>query len=105
MTPESVSSDRVETTRKNGARIYGQVLRRLAEVTQDRAAACMSVHPSTISRSKDDIEKACHLLAALGFQLSATDSVVVSREEIQALEGMALKYLQARVASRDGHGD
>ena len=87
----------VENTRKAGARLFSEALRRLAEVTQDRAADFMGVSASTISRAKEDLEKSCVLLAAIGFQLAPSDAVVVSREDMQALERMAYKYLQARI--------
>lgn len=96
MSTEAVSAADVESTRKIGARIYGEVLRRLADVTQERAADFMGTSPSTISRMKEDVEKACHLLAALGFQLAPTDAVVVDQAEQMAVESLAFKYLQAR---------
>ncbi|MGO3890104.1 MAG: CII family transcriptional regulator [Paenalcaligenes sp.] len=94
---ETVSPERVESTRKNGARIQSVVLRRLAVVTQDRAAAFMEVSPSTVSRTKEDLDKVCHLLAALGLQIAPIDSVVMSQDDIRALERMAYKYLQSKV--------
>lgn len=95
-----VSPDRVENTRKIGANIQGVVLRRLAATTQEFAADCMGVSGSTVSRAKDDLEKVCQLLAALGLQVTPADSVVVSRDEMVALESMALKYLQAKAEAR-----
>ncbi|MDR2213067.1 MAG: lambda phage CII family protein [Pseudomonadales bacterium] len=93
----SVSPDQLENTRKIGARFCGVVLRRLAEVTQERAADFMGVSASTISRAKEDIERICHLFAAIGLQVAPLDAVVVSRDDIQALERMAYKYLQSRI--------
>lgn len=102
MNTESVSASKQESTRKIGARIHGEVLRRLAEFTQQRAADCMGVHASTVSHAKDDLEKVCHLLAALDMQLAPSDAVVVSRDDLQALKRMAFKYLQAEIeAERD----
>ncbi len=103
MNTEAVSADRAEMTRKLGARIQGEILRRLAEITQGRAAEFMGVSASTVSRAKDDLDNVCQLLAALGFQLAPTGAVVVSQEEMHALERMAFKYLQARVES-EGRG-
>lgn len=100
MSTEPVSAERVENTRKSAARIQSEILRRLADVTQDRAAEFMGVSASTVSRAKEDLEKVCQLLAALGFQLSRTDSVVVSQEELQALELMTFKYLQSKISAR-----
>lgn len=96
----SVSPDQVESTRKIGASIQGTILRRLALVTQERAADFMGVSSSTISRSKEDLDRFCQLLAALGLQVTTSDSVVVSKDEMVALESMALKYLQARAEAR-----
>jgi predicted DNA-binding protein (UPF0251 family) len=94
---EAVSADAVENTRRKAASLQGTILRRLAEVTQERAADCMGVSSSTVSRTKEDLEKLCQLLAAIGFQLAPTDAVVVSQADMRALERMAYKYLQARI--------
>lgn len=94
---EEVSASRAENTRKIGARIQADVLQRLALVTQERAADCMGVSGSTVSRAKDDLDKVCQLLAALGFQLAPVDAVVVSQDDMRALERMAFKYLQTRI--------
>lgn len=100
MTSETVSLDTVENTRKIGARIESEILRRLASVTQEHAAACMNVSPSTVSRLKEDLAKFSHLLGAIGLQVAGGDSVVVDPEEIQTLENMAAKYLQNKIESR-----
>lgn len=100
MNTQSVSAEQIESTRKNGARLHGEVLRRLAEITQERAADFMGVSASTISRSKEDLDKLCQLLAALGLQLAPADAVVVSQDDMQALERMAYKYLQARIENK-----
>jgi transcriptional regulator with XRE-family HTH domain len=97
---EEVSASRAENARKIGARLQGEILRKLAEVTQERAAEFMGVSASTISRAKDDLEKACQLLAALGLQLAPVDAVVVTQGELDALERIAFKYFQARIESR-----
>lgn len=94
---EKVSPDKVENTRKIGARIQADILQRLALVTQERAAECMGVSSSTVSRSKEDLEQVCQLLAAIGFQLAPVDAVVVSQDDMRALERMAFKYLQTRI--------
>ena len=99
MSTQPVSGDPAENTRKSGARLHGEVLRRLAEVTQERAADSMGVSASTISRTKEDLEKVCQLLAALWLQLAPADAVVVSHADMRALERMAYKYLQARIES------
>lgn len=100
----SVSNNQVENTRKIGARLQGEILRRLAEVTQERAADCMGISASTLSRQKEDLEKFCQLLAALGIQLSPEGAITVSRDEIRALERMAFKYLQIRVETDESSG-
>lgn len=99
MNTEPVSTDQAETTRKIGARIQGEILRRLAEITQERAADFMGVSPSTVSRQKETLEGACQLLAALGFQLAPAGAVVVRQDDMRALERMAFNYLQARLES------
>ncbi|HEX7387831.1 MAG TPA: CII family transcriptional regulator [Castellaniella sp.] len=98
------SPDAPESTRKIGAQIQAVILQRLADVTQEHAAACMGVSPSTVSRAvTDDLERICQILAVIGLQVSATDSMVVEPEEMRALKRMALKYLQADLA-QDDHG-
>ncbi|AZY49700.1 CII family transcriptional regulator [Bordetella avium] len=97
MSTQAVSPDKVESTRKIAARLQAEVLQRLALVTQERAADCMGVDASTLSRFKNDLERFCQLLASVGLQVSPLDAVVVSRDDIQALERMAYKYLQTRI--------
>ncbi len=98
MSTETVSVERVESTRKTAARIQSVIMQRLAGVTQERAAACMGVSASTVSRAvTDDLERICGVLAAIGFQVTPADSMVMSKDEIRALERMACKYLQARI--------
>ena len=79
MSTQAVSADQIEMTRKVGARLYSEVLQRLAEVTQERAADFMGVHASSVSRMKEDVEKVCHLLAAIDLQLAPSDAVVVDQ--------------------------
>jgi len=101
MSTQPVSAEQVESTRKNGARIQGEILRRLAEFTQARAAACMDVDASTLSRSKDGLDQFCQLLAALGFQLSPSNAVVISRHELFAMKTMLAKYLQSEIENHN----
>ncbi|CCN24141.1 phage-related transcriptional transcriptional regulator [Bordetella bronchiseptica 1289] len=101
MSTQPVSADKLESTRKNGARIQAEILRRLADVTQERAADCMGLDASTLSRFKDSLDRFCQLLAALDMQIAPTDSVVVSRDDLQALKRMAFKYLQAEIESEE----
>lgn len=101
MNTDPVSATRQESTRKTGARIHGEVLRRLADVTQEHAADCMGLDASTLSRFKDGLDRYCLLLAALGLQLAPSDAVVVSRDDLHALKRMAFKYLQSEIESED----
>jgi hypothetical protein len=48
------------------------------------------------------LEQVCHLLAAIGLQIAPVDSVVVSRDDMHALERMAYKYLQTRIETDGG---
>lgn len=100
MTAEEVSPEVIENTRMLGARNEAEVLRAVARATQAHAAACMSISPSTISRALEDLPRWAHMLAAFGLQLAPIDSMVVDRTELTALEGMALKYLEARHQQR-----
>ena len=102
MNTEPVSAEQAESTRKIGARIQGEILRRLAEVTQERAADRMGVSASTVSRQKEGLDGFCQLLAALGLQLAPAAAVVVVQDDIKALERMAFKYLQTKVQAEEG---
>lgn len=99
-TAETVSSDEAESTRTLGARNHSELLRAVARTTQSRAAECLGVHASTISRRLDDMKDVCLLLAAFGLQLAPLDAMVVARSEIVALEGLAFKYLETRQNER-----
>ncbi len=92
---DPVSPDAAEITRKAAARIQAEILSRLAFVTQEHAAACMNMDPSTVSRLKDGLDKFCALLAAIGFQVAASDSVVISQKELSGLKYLAARYLEA----------
>lgn len=95
---ETVSDADVESTRKTAACLQAVVLQRLADVTQERAAACMGVSASTVSRAiTDDLERICQIVAALGLQLTTTDCVVVDPADMRAMERLAFKYLQAKI--------
>lgn len=96
MNSQPVSDELRESTRRNGARLQSIVLQRLADVTQERASDFMGVSSSTLSRMKEDLERVCHLLAAIDFQVAPSDAVVVDQREQQAIESLACKYLQAR---------
>ena len=100
MNMEAVLPEEIESTRMVGARNEAEVLRAVARVTQVRAAACMEVHASTISRTLEDLPRWAQLLAALGLQVTPTDSMVVDRSELTALENMALRYLEIRRQER-----
>lgn len=97
---DKVSANQVESTRKNAARIQGEILRRLAEVTQARAAECIGVDASTVSRMKGELEDACLLLAALGLQIVDNDVVVISPEDLAALERLGYQYFKMKVEGR-----
>lgn len=97
MTAETVSTEKVENTRKTGATIESDILQRLAEVTQEHAAACMGISASTVSRMREDLSKLCQLLAALGLVVAPVDSMVISQQELSGLRHLAYKYLQAAV--------
>ncbi|AIY40161.1 phage-related transcriptional transcriptional regulator [Collimonas arenae] len=96
MSTETVSTDPVENTRKTAAKIESELLRRISQVTQEHAAACMGTSASTISRFKQEhLLTFCNLLAAIGLQVAATDSVVVDKDDQRALKRMAFNWLKA----------
>ncbi|MCM2493289.1 CII family transcriptional regulator [Burkholderia glumae] len=96
MSSETVSSEEVESTRKLGARIESEMLRAIARATQARAAACMGVSASTVSRMLDDLPKWALLMASIGIQAAPIEALVVEKKEIEAAEIFALKYLQLK---------
>ncbi len=98
MNMEQVSADQIEITRTDGARIESEILRRLADVTQAHAAACMGLSASTVNRMVEDIGRFAHLLAALRMQVVATNSMVVPKEDLTALERFAYNYLKIKLS-------
>lgn len=105
MNTQTVSAERIAITRKNAATIQSVILRRLSQVTQERAAAFMGVSASTISRSKDDLEKVCLLLSALGMQVAPRSAVVYTSQERKAYQIMAFKWLQAQIEAEAEEGE
>ncbi|MBF8177228.1 CII family transcriptional regulator [Herminiimonas contaminans] len=97
MSTETVSPEQIASTRKIAASIESDILRRLAEVTQDRAAAFMDVSPSTVSRMRERISEIALLMAAIGCQTTGADSMVVSQNELAALKLLGYKYLQTQI--------
>lgn len=98
-TANPVSGDVVENTRRTGARIESEILRCLADVTQEHAAVCMGVSPSTVSRMRERVGEVAQLLAALDLQVAASNSVVVDKEDQRALKRMAFNWLKADLAN------
>lgn len=95
----------VEATRQSAARMQAAVLQRLARVTQERAAACMGVSASTVSRAiTDDLLRICEVMAACGLRVAEAGAVVMEPSEIRALKQMAVKYLQAELDQDGGCG-
>ncbi|PUA17294.1 CII family transcriptional regulator [Glaciimonas sp. PCH181] len=94
-----VSPELIENTRKDGATIEALILQRLASVTQVRAAACMGVSGSTVSRMTDEIASVSKLLAALGMRVAPIGSMMVTKEELRSFKVIAHKYLEADLAN------
>ncbi|MGN6659492.1 MAG: CII family transcriptional regulator [Achromobacter mucicolens] len=101
MSTQPVSVDRQEITRKNAARIESEILRRLAHVTQVRAAELIGIDPSTLSRQKEGLEPFCMLLAAVGLQVSPKNSVVTTPHDQKVLKRWAANWLLAEVENED----
>ncbi len=99
-TPETVSADEAESTRMAAARVEAEVLRAVARVTQARAAACMGVSASTISRRLEDLPDWAKMLAAFGLQVVPLNCLVIDQDELSALESFAFKYFQTRQEER-----
>lgn len=103
MTTDTVSPNPVESTRKTAALIEGEILRQLADFTQSRAADCMGVHASTVSRMvADDLPKLTLFLAAIGLQVAPDDAMMFSPEKIFVLEDIAADYFNSKRAQRRG---
>lgn len=104
-TVETVSPDEVENTRMLGARNRAEILQTIARVTQTHAADCMGVSASTVSRELEDkLDRWSLMLAAFGLQVVPMGSMVVDPHELNALESMALKYLETRHQQRVKEG-
>lgn len=92
----AVSAETQEMTRKTAALIQADILRRLAEFTQARAATCMGVHASTVSRMvASDLDALTLLLAVLDLKVVPTDSIVCSQEELYMYKSGFAKFLNA----------
>lgn len=101
MSTQPVSVDRQEITRKNAARIESEILRRLAHVTQVRAAELIGIDPSTLSRQKEGLGPFCMLLVAVGLQVSPKNSVVTTPHDQKVLKRWAANWLLAEVENED----
>jgi len=78
-------------------------LQRIGSVGQKKIAEQLELSEATLSRFvANDLERACQVLSMAGLQVCPKDVVVVSRDDIQALERMAFKYLQARIEADSG---
>lgn len=96
MSTDKSSPEATESTRTIAAQIQAVIMQRLAEVTRARAAACMGVHGSTVSRmATDDLEQMALLLAALDLKVVSVDSIVCTQEELRFYKVGAFKFLQA----------
>lgn len=96
----TVSTEELESARTLNARNKSELVRAVARITQARAAESLGVHPSTISRDLQALQDNLDLLGAFGLQVTPTDSMVVDPTELNALESMALKYLETRRQQR-----
>jgi len=98
MSTETVSADKQEMARKQAARIEGEILRRIDAVTQARAAACMGMDASTLSRFKNEhLERFCLLLASVGLQVAPKNSVVTTPHDQKVLKRWAANWLLAEI--------
>ena len=96
MSADTVSPEVLESTRTNAAQLQAVIMQRLAEVTRARAATCMGVSGSTVSRmATDDLEQMALLLAALDLKVVSADSIVCTQEELRFYKVGAFKFLQA----------
>ena len=100
MSVEEVSPDEIESARKLGARNEAEVLRAVARVTQARAASCLGISASTVSRTLEELPRWAQFLAAVGLQLAPIDSMVVDRGQLEALEEIALQYFESKKMQR-----
>ncbi|MFC0260789.1 transcriptional regulator [Achromobacter marplatensis] len=101
MSTQPVSADRQEITRKLAARTESEILRRLAHVTQVRAAELAGIDPSTMSRMKEGLYQYCLMLASVGLQVSPKNSVVTTPHDQKVLKRWAANWLLAEVESED----
>jgi hypothetical protein len=94
-----VLAESPESTRKAGARIESDILRRLADVTQAHAATCMGVSASTVSRLAERVGEFAQLLSSIGLQVAPSNAVVVNKDDQRALKRMAFNWLKADLES------
>lgn len=85
-TAQEVSPDEIESTRMLGARNKSELLRASKRITQAHAATCLGVHPSTISRTLEDLQRWSQLLACLGLQIAPVGSMVVDSEDLRSAD-------------------
>ncbi|AVG38520.1 CII family transcriptional regulator [Achromobacter insolitus] len=101
MSTQSVSPDEVESTRKIAERLRSEIGSAISLFTQARAADFMGTSASTVNRIvADDLDKVCHLMAAIGWQFAPLDSMVVSKAQLEAYEEFAYEYLRPKVEAR-----
>ncbi|PND34551.1 transcriptional regulator [Achromobacter pulmonis] len=101
MSTPAVSPEQVESTRKIAERLRSEVGSAIAMFTQARAADFMGTSASTVNRIvADDLDKVCHLMAAIGLQFAPVDAMVYSKARIEALELFTYEYLRTKVESR-----
>ena len=99
----SVSSESVEKTRKIGANIHSEILRRLALVTQTKVASRMGCAISTVSRLASDerLLDFCNLLGALEIRLAPPGCMLVDKNMQKSLMQMANLWLEAQISVFD----
>jgi len=101
MNTQAVSPEQIESTRKIAERLRSEIGSAISLFTQARAADFMGTSSSTVNRIvADDLDKVCHLMAAIGMQFAPLDAMVVSKARIEALELFTYEYLRSKIESR-----
>lgn len=101
MSTPPVSPEQVESTRKIAERLRSEIGAAISMFTQARAADFMGTSASTVNRIvADDLDKVCHLMAAIGLQFAPVGAMVYSKERVEALELFTYEYLRTKVESR-----
>lgn len=82
---ESATPDKIARVARHN---FSVILRAMGGISQAEIAERMGVHPSTVSRLKSngDLERACQILAACGFELPSEEKQLYDKTFVESLQ-------------------